>query len=324
MAPAMPTSLPAVGIAVVASLLACTNGSAPQKDTAPEVLAAAGGKAPTKAPAVAPAAPVPMGPQLTSFPAVDTSRLDAAGKAFFQKVANEEICPCDCPKSFGQCLQQDTQCMPAVIFADWIITQLADGMPGEMLQEAITRELTSGFSGAVKVQDIAGFTAKGSNAPKYTIVEYADFECAHCKAAGPQMDALVKKHPEVKVVFKHFPLSFHAMARSAAIAVEAAGRQKKFWEMHDAVFATQEMLSDELILGHAKALGLDVNKFKTDLADPELAKRVDASRAEGEALGINATPAFFVNGRPYFLARNVEGFELRFAMEAARATSSCN
>ena len=321
----MSNPAPALALVALASLLACTNGTAPQKDTAPDVGASGnGGAAPTKAPPPAPAPSAPAGPQLTSFPAVDVSRLDAAGKAFFQKVANEEICPCDCPKSFGQCLQQDTKCQPAVLFAEWIIGQLEDGMPGDVLQEAITRELTSGFSGAPKTHALEGYASKGSNAPKYTIVEYADFECGHCKAASPQVDALVKKHPEVKVVFKHFPLSFHAMARNAAIATEAASRQNKFWEMHDAVFATQEMLSDELILGHAKALGLDVEKFKKDLADPVLAQRVDASRQEAEALGVNATPAFFVNGRPYFLARSVEGFELRFAMEEARASSSCN
>jgi predicted DsbA family dithiol-disulfide isomerase len=93
--------------------------------------------------------------------------------------------------------------------------------------------------------------------------------------------------------------------------------------MHDAVFATQDLLSDELLLGHAKALGLDVARFKKDIADPGVQKRVDASRAEAEALGVDKTPAFFVNGRAYHLSRNVEGFELRFAMEAARATSSC-
>jgi len=260
---------------------------------------------------------------LTSFPAVDTSRVDPAGKAFFEKVANEEVCPCDCPKSFGQCLQEGTKCKPAVILANWIIKNLEDGVTPDQLQESVTRELTSGFGAAVKTVDSKGFASKGAANPKYTVVEYADFECQHCRAASPVVDELVKTHSEVKLVYKHYPLPFHSMARPAAIASEAAGRQGKFWEMHDAIFATQDLLSDDLLRGHAKALGLDVARFMKDLADPELQKRVDASQAEGKGFGVEFTPFFFVNGRPYFLARSLEGFDTRFRMEDARASSTC-
>lgn len=261
---------------------------------------------------------------LKTFPAVDTSRLETAGLTFFQKVANEEICPCDCPKSFGQCLQEGTKCRPAVLLAEWIIKQLEDGTPGESLQEAITRELTGGFASTPKKPVIEGYGSKGAaNQPKWLIVEYADFECAHCKAVAPVVDELVKSRPDVRLVYKHYPLPFHAMARPAAIAAEAAGRQGKFWEMHAALFSTQDFLSEDMIKGHAKALALDVAKFTKDLADPELAKRVDASRAEGQAFGVEFTPYFIVNGRPYFLSRSLEGFDLRFRMEEARAGSSC-
>jgi 2-hydroxychromene-2-carboxylate isomerase len=93
--------------------------------------------------------------------------------------------------------------------------------------------------------------------------------------------------------------------------------------MHDAIFATQDFLSDDLLLGHAKAIGLDIARFQKDIADPELAKRVEQSRAEGVAFGFAATPSFLVDGRPYHLFRSIEGFELRLRMDAARATSTC-
>ncbi len=269
------------------------------------------------------AQPPGAGPALTTFPAVDTRGLNPAGLAFLQKVANEEICPCDCPKSFGQCLQEGSKCKPAVLLAQWIIKSLTDGTPGEALQEAVTRELTGGFASAVKNPETKGFSAKGATTAKYTIVEYADFECTHCKLVGPVLEELVQAHPEVRVVYKHYPLPFHAMARPAAIAAEAAARQNKFWEMHSALFATQEFLSKDMMQGHAKALGLDLPRFLQDLADPELAKRVDAGRAEGQAFGVEFTPYFLVNGRPYFLSRSLEGFQLRLKMEDARATSSC-
>ena len=255
--------------------------------------------------------------------AVDASHLDPAAKAAFDKILAEEVCPCDCPKSFGQCLQEGTQCKPAVLLAQWVINSLEQGVPADSVAESITKEITSGFNAPAKKPDIKGYAAKGATKPKFTIVEYADFECGHCKAASSVVEQLVKKRPDVQVVYKHFPLSFHAMARKAAIAAEAAAGQNKFWQMHDALFATQEILSDELVTGHAKALGLDVVRFAKDLTDPAIAKRVDDSRNEGATFGIDATPAFFVDGRPYYLHRTVEGFELRLRMDAARATSTC-
>lgn len=255
--------------------------------------------------------------------AVDTSGLDPAQKAAFDKILAEEVCPCDCPKSFGQCVQEGSQCKPAILLAEWAVKSLEEGISAESVAEALAKEITTGFTAPPKKPKTDGYSFKGSNKAKTTIVEYADFECAHCRAASSVVEELVKKRSDIRVVFKHFPLSFHAMAKKAAVAAEAAGQQGKFWPMHDALFATQDLLSDELILGHAKALGLDVARFQKDLADPAIIKRVDDSRAEGALFGIDATPAFFIEGRPYFLHRSVDGFELRLKMDAARATSSC-
>lgn len=272
--------------------------------------------------AAASAEPPRAAAPLTSFPSVDLTKLDGAGKEAFAAIANEEACPCACPVSLGACLQND-KCKPAKLLGAWMADVLADGVEAKVLHEAITRELTSGFPSAPRSPDLKGYASKGSNAAPVTIVEYADFECMHCRAVGPVIAELVKQHPEVRVVFKHYPLQFHAMARRAATAAEAAGRQGKFWQMHDAIFSTQDLLSDELLIGHATALGLDVARFTKDLDDPELAKRIEASRTEALSFGVDSTPSFLVNGRPYYLARSLDGFELRLEMERARATSSC-
>lgn len=255
--------------------------------------------------------------------AVDPSGLTPAQRAAFDKLLTEEVCPCDCPKTLGQCLQAGTKCQPAVLLAEWAIKSMEEGTPEAMVAESLAREITGGFTAPARTPVTAGFSSKGATKPTHVVVEYADFECGHCRAAASVMDQLVKKRSDVKVVFKHFPLSFHAMAKKAAIAAEAAGRQNKFWPMHDALFATQDILSDELILGHAKALGLDVARFQKDLVDPALTQRVDESRSEGASFGIEATPAIFIDGRPYFLSRSVDGIELRLRMDAARASSSC-
>lgn len=303
----------AVGLSLVTgSVVACKNGN--------------GAKPPAPQPAstAEPAKVRPQATKLAEFPTVDLSGLGKAERDAFASIVNEELCPCDCPKSFGACLQEGTRCEPAVLLGNWLADQLRDGLPAEQIAEQVTQEIASGFAAKPKDLNLTGYATKGSTNAPYTIVEFADFECPHCKLAGMALDELVNKHPdEVRVVYKHFPLSFHPMARTAAAAAEAAAKQGRFWQMHDAIFATQTMLDEDLLTGHAKALGLDVARFQKDWKDPATQKLVEESRKEGEALGVDATPAIFVNGRPFNLMRTVEAFELRLKMEAARKTSSC-
>ncbi len=88
----------------------------------------------------------------------------------------------------------------------------------------------------------------------------------------------------------------------AALAAEAAGRQGKFWEMHDKLFENQRQMTDDNFIVWAGEFGLDVEKFKKDMADPALKKKIQAQQAQGSSVGARGTPSFFVNGR--FLAGN--------------------
>lgn len=305
------TSLLFVAV-VVCAVTACSNGNGakPQR--------------PQPASSSEPAAFRPTGAPLTTFPAVDLEGLGQEEKRTFASIANEEICPCDCPQSFAGCLQAGTRCEPAVLLGNWMADQLREGVAPDALAEQVTQEIAGGFSSKPKPVATEGYASKGAANAPFTIVEYADFECPHCKVASLVVDQLVKANPgKVRVVYKHFPLSFHAMAKRAAAAAEAAAKQGRFWEMHDAIFATQTMLDEDLLLGHAKALGLDVERFQKDWNDPSTLQKVEASRQEGESLGVQATPAFFVNGRPFHLMRTPDAFSLRLQMEDARASSSC-
>jgi protein-disulfide isomerase len=211
-----------------------------------------------------------------------------------------------------------------LLLGNWLAEQLREGAAPDSLAEQVAEEIAGGFASKPKALKLEGFAQKGPPDAAFTIVEYADFECPHCRIASAVVDELVKKHPgKVRLVFKHFPLSFHPMARRAAAAAEAAAAQGRFWEMHDAIFATQNVLDEDLLLGHAKALGLDAARFEKDWNAPETLARVDASKAEGEALGVPATPYFLINGRPFHLMRSPQAFALRLQMEAARASSSC-
>jgi protein-disulfide isomerase len=117
-------------------------------------------------------------------------------------------------------------------------------------------------------------------------------------------DVLAKLEAEygarLRVIFHHFPLAMHAHAREAALAAEAAGMQGRFWEMHDLLYKEQAAWSKapdvpSLILSYAGTLNLDLVRFKKDLADPEVAARVDADQKLGTSRGVTSTPTLFVN-----------------------------
>ena len=118
--------------------------------------------------------------------------------------------------------------------------------------------------------------------------------------AVKEVEAIQAAYPkDIKLIYKHFPLSMHPHAPLAAQASLAAQNQGKFWEMHDLLFANFRRLSRENILVWAGQLGLDMDKFKADLDSPKSKAVVDKDEADGEQAGVYGTPAFFINGRLY-------------------------
>ncbi len=107
-----------------------------------------------------------------------------------------------------------------------------------------------------------------------------------------------EKYPnDVKLVIKHFPLSIHEYARKAAIAALAAGKQGKFWEFHEKLFANQNDLNDAKVEAIAGELSLDMEKFKKDLQDPAIASIIDRDMKDGLKANVQGTPTIFINGK---------------------------
>ncbi len=139
--------------------------------------------------------------------------------------------------------------------------------------------------------------AKGPDSAPVTIVEFSDFQCPFCSKAIKTVDEVMKAYPDkIKLVFRQFPLEFHKEAPKASEAALCAGDQGKFWEYHDTLFANQSALQVPQLKGHAKTLGLDQAKFDKCLDDGAKAEQVKADMADGQKVGVNGTPAFFING----------------------------
>jgi len=109
---------------------------------------------------------------------------------------------------------------------------------------------------------------------------------------------VLEKYPnDVKLVVKHFPLDIHQYAKKAAIAALAAGKQGKFWEVHEKLFASQNDLSDTKVETIAGELSLNMEQFNKDLKDPVIASLIDRDMNNGLKVNVKGTPTIFVNGK---------------------------
>jgi protein-disulfide isomerase len=158
--------------------------------------------------------------------------------------------------------------------------------------------------------NVEGAPSLGPASAPVTLVEFSDFQCPFCSRVGPTLKQIRETYgDQVRLVFKHLPLDMHRDAPGAHAAAEAAGRQDKFWEMHDKIFENQRELNAEKYKQYATELGLDVAQFEKDVASSEVKARVDADKREAASLGATGTPSFFINGRYLSGARPFEAFK---------------
>jgi len=157
---------------------------------------------------------------------------------------------------------------------------------------------------------VAGAPFKGPEAAPVTIVEVTDFHCPYCKQVQPTINEILSKYGDkVKLVFHDFPLDqLHPNARKAAEAARCANEQGKFWPYHDKLMAGGTDASPEKLKEYAKDVGLDAGTFEQCLASGKHRAEVQKDVDEGTRLGVNGTPAFFINGRMLSGAQPVAAF----------------
>lgn len=173
---------------------------------------------------------------------------------------------------------------------------------------AVRRELVAARPAAVAYADrvrpvpdwrsyATGSRIGPADAP-VTIIEFSDFQCPYCRVMADRLRALRREHPgEVALVYRHFPLSYHPYASSAARASICADRQGRFEAFHDALFARQDSLDDTIWARLAETAGIpDRARFDECLGSEEPLAQVERDIAAGTRLGITGTPAILVNG----------------------------
>ncbi len=173
-----------------------------------------------------------------------------------------------------------------------------------LLRGEISDLTTDPLAENISKMQIANAPVLGDPKAPITIVEYWDFECPVCRNLHDALRGLLPNYPQVKLIFKDFPIdAIHPWARTAALAGRCAYQQnpKAFWKMYDLIYDNQDLISAasawDKMQDFAGRAGLNADTLKSCMTAPQAAAEVDASLANGQLLEVRATPTLFVNGR---------------------------
>jgi protein-disulfide isomerase len=234
---------------------------------------------------------------------VDLSGLTAVQKKAVLKLLREEDCTCQCGMKAAECVMKDTNCSYSRTLAKIAMQGVKDGkslIEISKLMDASPKAHRPKLLEAPVTIPVDGSPVRGPADARITLVEFSDFECPFCSAAVKQVDIVMAAYPkDVKLIYKQFPLSMHPHAQFAAEASLAAREQGKFWEMYELLFKNFQRLSRANVMLWAKQAGLDVAKFQADIDSRKFKAVVDKDLADGEAVGVYGTPAFYINGKQY-------------------------
>lgn len=199
----------------------------------------------------------------------------------------------------------------------------------ELLEEARSKEaiesLVDGADVVIhlappRIEVAAIGPALGPADAAVTIIEFSDYQCPYCARAEAVLQEVRKLYPEdVRLVYRHLPLAFHAQARPASIAAVCADEQDRFWDYHAEIFANQRTLDAEVLARIADDLGLDRPAFDACLVGAVAAERVDLDLRDAAAVGATGTPTFNVNGIQWSGTRSLEAMVELIEQELARS-----
>lgn len=167
---------------------------------------------------------------------------------------------------------------------------------------------------------------RGAARPRLVVQVFSDFECSFCRDVRPTLERVLAEHPEVQLVFRHYPLPFHRSARAAAIAAIEVHRQlgdEGFWRFHDLLFESRAALGRDALLEHASRVGADAERVAQALDGGRHTQIIDADIAAVTRAGIRiGTPAFLIGERVLLGAQPFEAFDRAIAEELATAENA--
>jgi len=280
-----------LSLTVFIAACACT------KNTAQVRLAEAAPAPPAPAKAAGDKAAAAPSDDSTPPPGIDVGKLDEFERKVFYRIVNREPSACGKGHSLLESAKHDSSCRASFYAVRYVVHLVDSGFTDSEISEKLDKRYRTPRASTI---DVSGAPSKGSPTGRVSVIEFVDYECPHCKRAQALMRELVEEYPnDIKVCFKHFPLSAHPNARLAAEGAVAALKQGKFWPFNDKVWESSDNLTPAVLEKIAKTSGLNVVRWRADADGDEVKARVDKYKAEGNNLNIFATPTIFINGRKY-------------------------
>jgi protein-disulfide isomerase len=210
----------------------------------------------------------------------------------------------------------------AAPLASWTVLRVTERLPKRVRLRLLVGAAQTIVDLAVPVDPERDYV-RGPEDAAVTLVEYGDLECPYCGQAETAIRELLSDFGDLRYVWRHLPLNdVHPHAQLAAEASEAAAAQGNFWEMHDMMLAHQGDLTLPAILGYAKDLGLDIDRFKEHLRKRKGASRIAEDVESADLSGVSGTPTFFINGHRHQDAYDVETLSKAVRLARARAVLS--
>jgi protein-disulfide isomerase len=241
------------------------------------------------------------------LPNVEWKTATPAQKQKALKTMREFSCTCGCSMNVAQCRVEDPPCAQSKALSALAISgAIAGKTDAEIAKALASSDLAKRAAQRDKIMldpvniPIVNAPFKGPANAKITLVEFSDFQCPYCAQAVGFLNEILKAYPnDVRLVFKQYPLEMHSNARISSAAALAAHAQGKFWLMHDKMYANYKQLTRANILQWAKESGVDMTRFTADLDSQWIKQLVDKDYADGEKVGVEATPTVFINGKKY-------------------------
>jgi protein-disulfide isomerase len=223
--------------------------------------------------------------------------VDGFGQKLFFSVGRSQPSPCGKAQSLLDSFDKDPTCPRSRFAVRYLVKLVKAGLVESEIKQLLDRRYSDG---PVRTFDLTQAPLLGDPTARVVLVEFSDFECPHCRRTAPVLRQVVTQYRgKVKLYFKNFPLSSHPHAKDAAAAAVAAGKQGKFWELHDQLYAHQEQLDRVSIERYAQTVGVNLPRFKADWLSSGVTQVVARDRAEGEKLDVKGTPTVYLNGREY-------------------------
>ena len=190
----------------------------------------------------------------------------------------------------------------------------------EKLRTASSVTVMLSPASVLSISEVVGSPALGSSNPVVTIIEFSDFQCPFCASVQPALKQILREYgSKVKLVFKNLPLESHRNSISAARAAYCAGQQDRFWQFHDALFASRNFVS-ESFKTIAQGLGLGVEKFQSCINSPESLNAITKDIEIARRFGIESTPSFVINGTVVSGAISFSEFQNLIKLELQRSS----